>query len=70
MTHSQPNDGDSDVSDTYPTADPRDQAESVEAPSRSPESIAVPAEVPDCSGQKPIPTRRKVGVGILSGAWL
>jgi transcription termination/antitermination protein NusG len=49
MTHSQPTDGDSDVSDTYPTVDPRDQAESVEAPARSPESIDVPADVTDSS---------------------
>jgi transcription termination/antitermination protein NusG len=53
MTHSQPTDGDSDVSDTYPTADPRDQAESVEAPSRSPESIDIPADVTDSSETPP-----------------
>ena len=53
MTHSQPTDGDSDVSDTYPTADPRDQAESAEAPSRSPESIDVPADVTDSSEKPP-----------------
>jgi transcription termination/antitermination protein NusG len=53
MTHSQPTDGDSDVSDTYPLADPRDQAESVEAPSRSPESIDVPADVTDSSETPP-----------------
>jgi transcriptional antiterminator NusG len=49
MTHSEPTDGDSDVSETYPTVDPRDQAESVEAPARSPESIDVPADVTDSS---------------------
>ena len=49
MTHSQPSYGVTDVSDTYPTVDPRDQAESVEGPSRSPESIDVPADVTDNS---------------------
>ena len=49
MTHTQPSYGNADVSDTYPTVDPRDQAESVEGPSRSPESIDVPADVTDNS---------------------
>jgi transcriptional antiterminator NusG len=55
MTHSQPNYGDTDVSDTYPTEDPRDQAESVAGPSRSPESIDVPADVTDRSESTPAP---------------
>ena len=56
MTHSDPDHGDSDVSDTYPTVDPRDQAESLEASSRSPESIDVPADVTDSSENPPTTT--------------
>ena len=41
------------MSDTYPTVDPRDQAEPGEAPSRSPESIDVPADVTDSSETPP-----------------
>ena len=53
MTDSQPNYGDTDVSDTYPTVDPRDQAESAEGPSRSTETIDVPADVTDSSDSAP-----------------
>jgi transcriptional antiterminator NusG len=64
MTHSQPSYGDTDVSDTYPTEDPRDQAESVAGPSRSPESIDVPADVTDSSESAPAPGERDFDIDL------
>jgi hypothetical protein len=63
MTHSQPSYGDTDVSDTYPTVDRRDQAESVEGPSRSPESIDVPADVTDNSESTRTPGEEDFDIG-------
>ncbi len=64
MTHSQPSYGDTDVSDTYPTEDPRDQAEPVAGPSRSPESIDVPADVTDSSESAPAPVERDFDIDL------
>jgi transcriptional antiterminator NusG len=69
MTDSQPSNGDTDVSDTYSADDPRDLAESAEGPSRSPESIDIPADVTASSSDASAPTAEDFDVDLGSDSY-